>query len=174
MTRAASPGPQSLVVDPRHSEVATGERYPSDPRTVTAVREAAAEGKRIAFIGRGASVVAEAGLLDGRSVTAYWEPAEELRKRYPALDLKGDVLYEQDGQVMTSIGSATGTDLCLRIIRMDCGPAAANQLARASGLGTADSLRAHLVRRAGLTPSAYRTQFSRLGTTPDPVPSSPA
>jgi AraC-like DNA-binding protein len=49
-----------------------------------------------------------------------------------------------------------------------------DQVARASGLGTADSLRAHVVRRTGLTPSAYRTQFSRLGTVPSADTSSAA
>ncbi|MEV0322206.1 GlxA family transcriptional regulator [Streptomyces sp. NPDC050658] len=241
----------------------TGHRYEPDPLTVAAVREAAQRGTRIASICSGAFVLAEAGLLDGRSATTYWQLAEELRSRYPALDLKGDVLYVEDGQVMTSSGYAAGIDLCLHIIRTDYGAAAANEVARAAlvapvrpggqtqftqtplppergnacadtrgwamrrldqpltltdlarhagvsvrtltrrfhaesgvsplqwllhqrierakellettalpmdrvaqacGLGTADSLRGHLVRRTGLTPSAYRTQFSRLET----------
>ncbi|PKV85055.1 GlxA family transcriptional regulator [Streptomyces sp. TLI_146] len=241
----------------------TGQRYATDAPTVEAVRRAAAEGRRIASICSGAFVLAEAGLLDGRSATTYWELAEELRRRYPALDLKGDVLYVEDGNVMTSSGYAAGIDLCLHIIRTDYGAAVANQVARAalvapvrpggqtqftqtplpaergvacadtrgwamrnldkpltltdlarhagvsvrtltrrfhaesgvsplqwllhqrierakelletttlgmdqiaeaSGLGSADSLRAHLVRRTGLTPSAYRATFSRLAT----------
>ncbi|MHB9850238.1 GlxA family transcriptional regulator [Streptomyces krungchingensis] len=241
----------------------TGRRYAPDPATVAAVREADAAGKRIASICSGAFVLAEAGLLDGRSATTYWQLADELRERYPALDLKGDVLYVQDDRIMTSSGYAAGIDLCLHIIRTDYGAAVANrvarlalvapvrpggqtqftqtplppergeacadtrgwamrnldkpltltdlarhagvsvrtltrrfhaesgvsplqwllhqrverakellettalpmdQVARASGLGAADSLRGHMVRRTGLTPSGYRAQFSRLGT----------
>ncbi|MEU8982244.1 helix-turn-helix domain-containing protein [Streptomyces sp. NPDC048309] len=251
----------------------TGERYTPDPRTVAALREAAAAGRRIASICSGAFALAEAGLLEGREATTYWEQAEELRKRYPAVDLRGDVLYVQDGQILSSSGYAAGIDLCLHIIRTDYGAAVANRVARlalvapvrpggqtqftqtplppergevcadtrgwamrnldkpltltdlarhagvsvrtltrrfhaesgvsplqwllhqrierakellettalpmdqvahACGLGTADSLRGHLVRRTGLTPSAYRVQFSRLGTTATPVTSSVA
>jgi transcriptional regulator GlxA family with amidase domain len=251
----------------------TGERYEPDRAAVAAVREAAAAGKRIASICSGAFVLAEAGLLDGRSATTYHGLADELRERYPALDLRGDVLYVQDGQFLTASGYAAGIDLCLHIIRTDYGAAVANevarlalvapvrpggqtqftqtplppergiacadtrgwamrnldkpltltdlarhagvsvrtltrrfhaesavsplqwllhqrierakelletttlpmdQVARACGLGTADSLRGHLVRRTGLTPSAYRVQFSRLGTGAAEVTSSVA
>ncbi|MFF0016841.1 GlxA family transcriptional regulator [Streptomyces sp. NPDC005374] len=241
----------------------TGALYGADPRTEAALRAAAAAGKRIASLCTGAFALAQAGLLDGRRATTYWQHAEELRRRHPGVDLCGDVLYVQDGSVLTSSGYAAGIDLCLHIIRTDYGAAVANevarlalvapvrpggqtqftqtplppergtacadtrgwamrnldkpltltdlarhagvsvrtltrrfhaesgvsplqwllhqrierakellettalpmdQVARACGLGTADSLRGHLVRRTGLTPSAYRTQFSRLGT----------
>ncbi|MFP3990468.1 helix-turn-helix domain-containing protein [Streptomyces sp. E11-3] len=239
----------------------TGHRYEPDPLAVTAVRAAAEAGKRITSICSGSFVLAEAGLLDGRAATTYWGVADELRERYPALDFQGDVLYVQDGQIMTSSGYAAGIDLCLHIIRTDYGSAVANtvarlalvapvrpggqtqftqtplppergnacadtrgwamrnldrtltladlarhagvsvrtltrrfhaetgvsplqwllhqrierakelletstlpmdQVARACGLGTADSLRQHVQRRTGLTPSAYRASFSRL------------
>ncbi|MGW1609629.1 GlxA family transcriptional regulator [Streptomyces sp. NPDC002285] len=241
----------------------TGEPFEPDARIVTAVREAADAGKRIASLCTGAFQLAEAGLLHGRRATTYWAHAEELRRRYPHVDLRGDVLYVQDGPYVTSSGYAAGIDLCLHIIRTDYGAAVANevarralvapvrpggqtqftqtplppergnacadtrgwamrnldrpltltdlarhagvsvrtltrrfhaesgvsplqwllhqrierakellettvlsmdQVARACGLGTADSLRGHLVRRTGLTPSGYRAQFSRLGT----------
>lgn len=241
----------------------TGAPYEPDPRIVAAVKEAAADGKRVASLCTGAFQLAEAGLLEGRRATTYWAHAEELRRRYPQVDLQGDVLYVQDGPYVTSSGYAAGIDLCLHVIRTDYGAAVANevarlalvapvrpggqtqftqtplpaergtacadtrgwamrnldkpltltdlarhagvsvrtltrrfhaesgvsplqwllhqrverakellettalpmdQVARACGLGTADSLRGHLVRRTGLTPSAYRTQFSRLGT----------
>ncbi|MFF5493241.1 GlxA family transcriptional regulator [Streptomyces aquilus] len=240
----------------------TGVQDTPDARTVAAVRVAAAAGRRVTSICSGAFVLAEAGLLEGRSATTYWQLADELRDRYPALDLKGDVLYVQDGQILTSSGYAAGIDMCLHMIRTDYGAAVANEVARlalvapvrpggqtqftqtplppergtacadtrgwamrnldkpltltdlarhagvsvrtltrrfhaesgvsplqwllhqrierakelletttlpmdrvarSSGLGTADSLRTHLVRRTGLTPTAYRTQFSRLG-----------
>ncbi|MFF9164419.1 GlxA family transcriptional regulator [Streptomyces longwoodensis] len=241
----------------------TGAPFEPDPRIVAAVRAAAADGKRIASLCTGAFQLAEAGLLHGRRATTYWEHADELRRRYPQVDLQGDVLYVQDGPYLTASGYAAGIDLCLHVIRTDYGAAVANrvarlalvapvrpggqtqftqtplppergtacadvrgwamrnldkpltltdlarhagvsvrtltrrfhaesgvsplqwllhqrverakelletttlpmdQVARACGLGTADSLRAHVLRRTGLTPSAYRAQFSRLGT----------
>jgi transcriptional regulator GlxA family with amidase domain len=251
----------------------TGALHTADPRTEAALREAAAAGKRIASLCTGAFSLAQAGLLDGRRATTYWGHAEELRRRHPEVDLRGDVLYVQDGPVLTSSGYAAGIDLCLHVIRTDYGAAVANevarlalvapvrpggqtqftqtplppergtacadtrgwamrnldrpltltdlarhagvsvrtltrrfhaesgvsplqwllhqrierakellettalpmdQVARSCGLGTADSLRGHLVRRTGLTPSAYRTQFSRLGTGSAPAASSAA
>jgi transcriptional regulator GlxA family with amidase domain len=239
----------------------TGAPYEPVPRIVAAVREAADAGKRVASLCSGAFQLAEAGLLHGRRATTYWAHAEELRRRYPQIDLQADVLYVQDGPYVTASGYAAGIDLCLHVIRTDYGAAVANevarlalvapvrpggqtqfshtplppergvvcadtrgwamrnldkpltladlarhagvsvrtltrrfhaengvsplqwllhqrierakellettalpmdQVARACGLGTADSLRAHVVRRTGLTPSAYRTQFTRL------------
>ncbi|MYW19697.1 helix-turn-helix domain-containing protein [Streptomyces sp. SID2955] len=251
----------------------TGAPFEPDPRIVAALRQAAADGRRIASICTGAFQLAEADLLHGRRATTYWAHAEEMRRRYPRVDLRGDVLYVQDGQFLTSSGYAAGIDLCLHIIRTDYGAAVANEVARlalvapvrpggqtqftqtplppergtvcadtrgwamrnldkpltltdlarhagvsvrtltrrfhaesgvsplqwllhqrierakellettrlsmdqvaaACGLGTADSMRAHLVRRTGLTPSAYRAQFSRHATGTAAVTSSVA
>ncbi|WP_369168397.1 GlxA family transcriptional regulator [Streptomyces sp. R28] len=251
----------------------TGEAFEPEARIVAAVRAAAADGRRIASLCTGAFQLAEAGLLHGRKATTYWAHADEMRRRYPQVDLCGDVLYVQDGPYVTSSGYAAGIDLCLHIIRTDYGAAVANEVARRAlvapvrpggqtqftqtplppergtacadtrgwamrnldkpltltdlarhagvsvrtltrrfhaesgvsplqwllhqrierakellettalpmdqvahdcGLGTADSLRGHLVRRTGLTPSAYRTQFSRLGTGAPAVTSSVA
>jgi transcriptional regulator GlxA family with amidase domain len=241
----------------------TGVGADPDPRILDALRGAAQAGKRVASICTGAFLLAEAGLLDGRQATTYWTYTEELAERYPAVDMQPDVLFVQDGQVVTSSGYAAGIDLCLHIIRTDYGAAAANavarlalvapvrpggqaqftdtplpresgtsfaqtrawamtrldqpltladlarhaavsvrtlsrrfhaetglsplqwllhqrverarelletttlpvdQVARASGLGTADSLRQHLARRVGLTPSDCRATFSRLAS----------
>ncbi|MFF2777996.1 GlxA family transcriptional regulator [Streptomyces sp. NPDC058052] len=232
-----------------------------DPRILDALRRAAARGARIASICTGAFALAEAGLLDGRAATTYWAYRQLLADRHPAVDLRGDVLYVQDGPVLTSSGYAAGIDLCLHVIRTDHGAAVANTVARlalvapvrpggqaqftdtplppergvsfavtrawamehldapltltdlarhagvsvrtlsrrfraetgvsplqwllhqrverakellettslgmdavarASGLGSADSLRQHVQSRTGLTPSAYRSSFSRL------------
>ncbi|MER5886380.1 DJ-1/PfpI family protein [Streptomyces sp. NPDC001941] len=232
-----------------------------DPRILDALRRAAAAGKRIASICTGAFALAAAGLLEGRAATTYWTYRDALGEAHPGVRLQGDVLYVQDGPILTSSGYAAGIDLCLHIIRTDHGAAVANtvarlalvapvrpggqtqftqtplppergasfaatrawtmehldepltltdlarhagvsvrtlsrrfhaetgvsplqwllhqrverakellettglamdRVARASGLGTADSLRLHLLRRSGLTPSAYRAQFSRL------------
>ncbi|MEV7276321.1 helix-turn-helix domain-containing protein [Streptomyces sp. NPDC093111] len=243
-----------------------------DPRILDALRRAAAAGKRIASICTGSFALAAAGLLDGRAATTYWAYREQLAERHPTVDLQDDVLFVQDGPVLTSSGYAAGIDLCLHIIRTDHGAAVANtvarlalvapvrpggqtqftltplppergasfartrawamehldepltltdlarhagvsvrtlsrrfhaetgvsplqwllhqrverakellettslpmdQVARASGLGTADSLRQHLLRRTGLTPSAYRSSFNRLGA-PATGPLAPA
>lgn len=238
----------------------TGARAQGDPRVLDALREAAAAGKRIASICTGAFVLAQAGLLDGRPATTYWLYSQEMRERFPAVDLQPDVLFVDDGQFLTSAGLAAGLDLCLHLIRRDYGAAVANtvarlavvaptrpggqaqfietplppengsslaatrewaaqrldepltlrelaahahtstrtltrhfraetglsplqwllhqrvdrarellevtdlpmdEVARRSGLGTAESLRQHMIRRNGLTPSAYRTAFTR-------------
>ncbi|ALO07500.1 Transcriptional regulator, AraC family [Streptomyces venezuelae] len=231
-----------------------------DPRILDTLRRAAAAGKRIASICTGAFALAEAGLLDGRAATTYWAYRDLLAEMHPAVDLQDDVLFVQDGPLLTSSGYAAGIDLCLHVIRTDHGAAVANtvarlalvapvrpggqtqftqtplppergisfadtrawamgrldepltltdlarhagtsvrtlsrrfhaetgvsplqwllhqrverakellettslgmeRVARESGLGTGDSLRQHLLRRTGLTPSAYRASFSR-------------
>jgi transcriptional regulator GlxA family with amidase domain len=239
----------------------TGAREAADPRVLDALRRAAGRGKRIASICTGAFVLAQAGLLDGRPATTYWQFTQEMRDRFPAVDLRPDVLFVDDGAILTSAGLAAGLDLCLHMIRIDYGAVAANavarlavvapvrpggqaqfietplppesgtwlagtrawalerlgepltladlaaharvstrtltrrfreetglsplqwllhqridrarellettdlpieQVARHSGLGTAESLRLHLMRRNGVTPTAYRTAFTRL------------
>ncbi|GGL20216.1 GlxA family transcriptional regulator [Planomonospora parontospora] len=236
---------------------------PARPRVLEALREAAAAGTRIASLCTGAFVLAQAGLLDGRRATTHWGLAAELAARHPAVDVRPDVLYVDDGQVLTSAGAAAAIDLCLHLVRLDYGAAAANAAARAavvspvrpggqaqfietplppergvslastrawalarldrpltlkdlaghagtsvrtltrrfhaetglsplqwllhqridrarellettrlpmdrvaweSGLGSADSLRRHLVGRVGLTPTAYRAGFRRTGS----------
>ncbi|WNI16274.1 GlxA family transcriptional regulator [Actinacidiphila sp. ITFR-21] len=272
---AARPGPLltdgSLQVGVQHGLEAvedadtvivtgTGAREETDPRVLAALRRAAQAGRRIASICTGAFVLAQAGLLDGRDATTYWAKSEEFRRRFPAVRLRPDVLYVQDGNVLTSAGMSAGIDLCLHLIRLDYGATAANaaarhvvaapvrpggqaqfietplppetgtslagtrawalerlhepltraalaeharssvrtltrrfhaetglsplqwllhqrlnraqellestdlsmdQVARRSGLATTDSLRQHLSRRTGLTPSAYRAAFTR-------------
>jgi transcriptional regulator GlxA family with amidase domain len=239
----------------------TGARGQADPRILAALRDAAAAGKRIASICTGAFVLAQAGLLDGRDVTTHWNYAAELTQRFPTVRLHADVLFVEDGRVLTSAGLAAGIDLCLHIVRVDFGAAVANtvarlgvvapvrpggqaqfiatplppesgvslaatrvwaleqlhrpltrddlahharvsvrtltrrfltetgtsplqwllhqriqraqellettdlsivQVAERSGLGTADSLRKHLTRRTGLTPSSYRAMYTQL------------
>ncbi|ORW96213.1 AraC family transcriptional regulator [Mycobacterium sp. IEC1808] len=241
----------------------TGNRERVDGRVLDALRRAATRDKRIASICTGAFVLAEAGLLDGRTATTYWPYSDEFRRRYPRVQLRADVLYVDDGMILTSAGLAAGIDLCLHLIRRDFGARVANAVARRavvapirpggqaqfvetavadgardslartrawalrqldrplsledvahhagmsvrnlsrrfkaetgqsplqwllyqridrarellestalpvgqvaarSGLGTADSLRKHMVRRLGVPPSSYRATFSRLTT----------
>jgi AraC family transcriptional activator FtrA len=103
-----------------------------DPPTdlVDAVRAAHAGGARIASICTGAFVLAAAGLLDRRRATTHWMHAPLLAMRYPAIDVDPDVLYIDNGDVLTSAGTAAGIDLCLHIVRTDYGAAVANTLAR--------------------------------------------
>ena len=85
---------------------------------------------RIASICTGAFVLAAAGLLDGRRATTHWKSAAQFRRLHPRVTLDPDVLYTEDGPVLTSAGVAAGVDLCLHMIRRDHGAAVANEVAR--------------------------------------------
>jgi transcriptional regulator GlxA family with amidase domain len=87
-------------------------------------------GTRIASICTGSFVLAAAGLLDGRTATTHWKSASRFRELYPAVRLDPDVLYTDDGDVLTAAGVASGIDLCLHMIRCDNGSAVANEVAR--------------------------------------------
>ncbi|WP_225727329.1 MULTISPECIES: GlxA family transcriptional regulator [unclassified Nocardia] len=87
-------------------------------------------GARIVSICTGAVVVAAAGLLAGRPATTHWAVADEFRRAFPGIDLDPDVLYVDDGEVLTSAGAAAGIDLCLHLIRSDHGSEVANAVAR--------------------------------------------
>jgi transcriptional regulator GlxA family with amidase domain len=78
----------------------------------------------------GAFVLAAAGVLDGRPATTHWAHVESFRRLYPAVRLDENLLYVDDGDVLTSAGLAAGVDLCLHLIRRDHGVAAANRAAR--------------------------------------------
>jgi AraC family transcriptional regulator, transcriptional activator FtrA len=97
---------------------------------VAAVREAHANGARVASLCSGAFVLAAAGLLDGRRATTHWLHAEEFRTRFPAVDLDPAVLYIDHGDVLTSAGTTAGIDLCLAMVAADHGADLANTLAR--------------------------------------------
>jgi len=87
-------------------------------------------GSRLVSICTGAFVLAAAGLLDDRPATTHWEYAEPFRRLYPAVKLDENLLFVDDGDVLTSAGLAAGVDLCLHLIRRDHGSAVANQVAR--------------------------------------------
>jgi len=95
-----------------------------------ALRSAHARGARIASICSGVFVVAAAGLLEGRRVAAYWARAEALACKHPSLTVDPDVLYVDDGDIMSSAGRAAGLDLCVHIVRKDFGAEVANDVAR--------------------------------------------
>ncbi|MFE9445082.1 GlxA family transcriptional regulator [Streptomyces sp. NPDC006602] len=89
-----------------------------------------APGTRLVSICTGAFVLAAAGLLDGRRATTHWMVADLFRARFPHVALDPDVLFIDDGDVLTSAGAASGLDVCLHIIRKDHGSEVANQVAR--------------------------------------------
>ncbi|MBR7825271.1 helix-turn-helix domain-containing protein [Actinospica sp. MGRD01-02] len=97
---------------------------------ITALRAAYERGARIVSICSGAFALAEAGLLDGLGATTHWRYADVFRRRFPKVRLDPDVLYVDEGQVLTGAGSAAGLDLCLHLIRLDHGAAVANAVAR--------------------------------------------
>jgi len=89
-----------------------------------------AAGARVLSLCSGAFVLAAAGLLDGRRATTHWRYCDALATRYPRLTLVSDVLYVDEGSVLTAAGSAAALDLCLHLIRRDWGAGTANQVAR--------------------------------------------
>ena len=94
------------------------------------IRRAHEEGARIIGLCTGAFVLAAAGLLDGRPATTHWMYAPTLAKRYPSVHVDPRELFVDDGDVLTSAGTAAGIDLCLHVVRTDHGGEAAAALAR--------------------------------------------
>ncbi|MGW2200919.1 GlxA family transcriptional regulator [Streptomyces sp. NPDC001774] len=87
-------------------------------------------GTRVVSICTGAYALAAAGLLDGRRATTHWWEAAHFRSLFPDVRLDEDVLFVDDGDVLTSAGAAAGVDLCLHLVRKDHGSATANAVAR--------------------------------------------
>ncbi|WP_309059127.1 helix-turn-helix domain-containing protein [Streptomyces sp.] len=85
---------------------------------------------RIVSICTGAFVLAAAGLLDGRRATTHWQLAGLFRRMYPHVELDPDVLFVDDGRILTSAGAASGVDVCLHLVRGDHGSRLANTVAR--------------------------------------------
>ncbi|MBW0115610.1 GlxA family transcriptional regulator [Pseudonocardia abyssalis] len=100
------------------------------PEVLDAVRAAAADGAMILSVCSGAFVLGEAGLLDDRRCTSHWMNVDELRARYPRAIVDPDVLYVDDGNVITSAGTAAGIDACLHVVRRELGSAVVNTIAR--------------------------------------------
>lgn len=102
-----------------------------DPAVLSSLRRAHARGARMISICVGAFALAQAGILDGRPATTHWQFAAELAARYPAVDVRPDVLYVDDDEVLTSAGVSSGLDLCLHVVRKDLGVDAARRVAQA-------------------------------------------
>lgn len=114
------------VIVPAWADV--DEAPPAD--LVAAVRAAHEAGARVASLCTGAFVLAAAGLLDGKRATTHWAHTEALAARYPQVAVDPDVLYVDNGRVLTSAGKAAALDLCLHLIRLDHGSSVANAVAR--------------------------------------------
>lgn len=119
-------------------------------------------GTRIASICTGAFVLAAAGLLDGKRATTHWKSADDFRRQFPGIHLDPDVLYTDDGDVLTSAGEASGIDLCLHLIRRDHGAAVANAVARTTVVPPhRDGGQAQFIRRPMPEPHSSSTRRAR-------------
>ncbi|BCG25641.1 transcriptional regulator FtrA [Pseudomonas tohonis] len=99
-------------------------------RLLAALRAAHARGARLVSICSGVFVLAASGLLDGQRATTHWRYAEELARRFPAIEVDPEVLYVDAGQLISSAGSAAGIDACLHLVARDFGTQVANTVAR--------------------------------------------
>jgi AraC family transcriptional regulator, transcriptional activator FtrA len=151
-----------------------------------ALRSARARGQRILSLCTGAFVLAAAGLLDGHTATTHWAECQDLARRYPRVLVDPDVLYVDEGDLLTSAGSAASLDLCLHVVERDYGAETAARVARElvvplyrSGgqaqyieapipvleesdlfAGTVEWLRAHLAEPVTVTDLAARSAMS--------------
>lgn len=103
---------------------------PPPEKLVDALRSAHDAGARLVSICSGVFLLAATGLLDGKAATTHWNYVADLQQMYPAVNVHSDVLYVDNGSVLTSAGSAAGIDLGLHLIRSDYGPEIANEVAR--------------------------------------------
>ncbi|SED74659.1 GlxA family transcriptional regulator [Jiangella alba] len=127
-------GPDALssadtVVVPASYETTSISREGTLPADLSAAFETIRT-KRIVSICTGAFALAAAGLLDGRPATTHWRSASRFAELFPQVKLDPDVLFVDDGDILTSAGVAAGIDLCLHIVRRDFGTAVANRAAR--------------------------------------------
>ena len=99
-------------------------------KLLNALRREHKRGARLISICSGVFVLAAAGLLDGKHATTHWRYADKLRSQYPNIRVEPDVLYVDEGSILTSAGSAAGIDLCLHVVRQDYGADIANRVAR--------------------------------------------
>jgi transcriptional regulator GlxA family with amidase domain len=97
---------------------------------IRALRRAIARGARVASICTGAFVLARTGALNGLRATTHWLAAGELARLYPEIEVNPNVLYVDNGKILTSAGAAAGLDLCLHLVRRDLGAAVAAHTAR--------------------------------------------
>lgn len=107
-----------------------GPNAPVPAPLINALRAAHARGARIVTICSGVFALAATGLLDGKRATTHWRYMAQFEEKFPKVRIERDVLYVDEGQILTSAGSAAGIDLCLHLVRRDFGLKAANMVAR--------------------------------------------
>ncbi len=109
---------------------AAGGPHPYPPEALAALRAAAGAGSTILTVCTGAFIAGAAGLLDGRHCTTHWAHAEELARMYPTARVDRNVLFVDDGNLITSAGTAAGIDACLHLVRRELGSRITNTIAR--------------------------------------------
>ncbi|MFT3708667.1 MAG: helix-turn-helix domain-containing protein [Archangium sp.] len=123
--RLTSLNTADLIIVPGPSAILT-----TPPSVLSALRRAARRGTRIASICTGAFLLAEAGLLSRRKATTHWKAAARLASLYPDVKVDPNVLFIDEGQILTSAGATAGFDLCLHLVRRDAGARVAATVAR--------------------------------------------
>lgn len=103
---------------------------PIAPAVLAALRRAHRRGARLVAVCTGAFVLGEAGLLDRRRATTHWMDVPAFIRRFPGVAVDPDVLYVDEGRILTSAGICAGLDLCLHVVRLDHGAEVANAVAR--------------------------------------------
>jgi AraC family transcriptional regulator, transcriptional activator FtrA len=103
---------------------------PAPQAVLDALRGAHRRGARILSLCTGAFTLAAAGLLDGRRATTHWRHTDRLARQFPNVQVDPDVLYIDDGDILTSAGSTASIDLCLHVVRKDFGADVAAMVAR--------------------------------------------
>jgi len=102
---------------------------PPEP-LLAALRKAHARGARLCSICSGVFVLAHAGLLEGRRATTHWRYAQQLAQTFPTIHVETGALYVDEGQVITSAGSAAGLDMLMHLVRKDHGSRVATAVAQ--------------------------------------------
>ncbi|MGC0272180.1 GlxA family transcriptional regulator [Pseudactinotalea sp. Z1739] len=125
-------GPYAALTDADTVVVSSTSNLDREPdgQLMDALQQAHQAGVRIAALCTGTFILAAAGLLEGRTATTHWLHAALLAQRYPLIDVRADVLYVEDGTVLTSAGKSAALDLGLHMVSSDFGASAANALAR--------------------------------------------
>ncbi|XTZ15747.1 GlxA family transcriptional regulator [Micromonospora echinospora] len=131
-------------------------------------------GARIVSICTASYVLAAAGLLDGRAATTHWNEADRFQRMFPQVKLDPDVLFVDDGDVLTAAGVAAGLDLCMHLVRRDHGSEVANRVARRCVIPPwREGGQAQFIERPVPEPSAATTSTTRdwaLGQLHRPLP----
>jgi transcriptional regulator GlxA family with amidase domain len=120
------------AIDEAHTVVVLPTSHPDrvPAEVLDALRRARSRGRRLMSLCTGAAVLAAAGLLDGHTATTHWSECDDLARRYPQVTVDPGVLYVDEGDLLTSAGSAASLDLCLHVLQRDYGTEAATRVAR--------------------------------------------